>query len=201
MVELCHTFYGNSKEVYEVISVTQMSTVHPLLPGQLPERIYLVGMMGVGKSTLGKQLANALGYSFQDTDTQLTYIEGRSIEHIFEMEGEAYFREAEQHILHQTASQHQTVIATGGGMPCFFDNMDWINNHGKSIYLDANPAFIISRVGHNTDKRPLLKGKDTGELLPFITQMLAEREPYYRMAHLRLRLPVKSFVHSVLSML
>lgn len=178
-----------------------MSITHPSLPAILPERIYLVGMMGVGKSTLGKQLANALGYSFLDTDKQITFIEGRSIQQIFDEEGESYFREAEQHILHQTSTEVNTVIATGGGTPCFFNNMEWINNHGKSLYLEANAAFIISRVGHNTDKRPLLKGKETSELEPFITQILAEREPYYNRAHLRLRLPVKTFVQSVISIL
>lgn len=178
-----------------------MSTVHPSLPAILPERIYLVGMMGVGKSTLGKQLANALGYSFLDTDKQIAFIEGRSIQQIFDAEGESYFREAEQHILHQTATEVNTVVATGGGTPCFFNNMEWINLHGKSLYLEANTAFIISRVGHNTHKRPLLKGKQTSELEPFISQILAEREPYYTRAHLRLRLPVKTFVQSVLSML
>ncbi len=178
-----------------------MSIPHTSLPVGLPERIYLIGMMGVGKSTLGKQLANALGYSFLDTDTQIAFIEGRSIQRIFDMEGESYFREAEQHILHQTATDVNSVIATGGGTPCFFDNMEWINTHGKSVYLEANAAFIISRVGQNTDKRPLLKGKETGELEPFIDQMLAEREPYYSCAHLRVRLPVKSFVQSVISML
>ncbi|MES2778518.1 MAG: shikimate kinase [Bacteroidota bacterium] len=171
------------------------------LPPNLPERIYLIGMMGVGKSTLGKQLANALGYSFIDTDKQIAFIEGRSIQQIFDEEGESYFREAEHHILHQTAIEENTVIATGGGTPCFFDNIEWINRHGKSIYLEANPAFIISRVGHNTDKRPLLKGKQNSELEPFIIQILAEREPYYSKAHLRLRLPVKSFPLSILSML
>jgi shikimate kinase len=179
----------------------QMIAVQPTLRANLPHRIYLVGMMGVGKSTLGKQLANALGYSFLDTDTQIAFIEGRSIQQIFEEEGESYFREAEQHILHQTATERNTVIATGGGTPCFFDNMEWINGHGKSLYLEATTAFIVSRVGHNTDKRPLLKGKEASELEPFITQILKEREPYYEKAHLRLRLPVKTFVQAVLSML
>jgi shikimate kinase len=167
----------------------------------LPNRIYLVGMMGVGKSTLGKQLANALGYSFVDLDKQISFLEGRSIQQIFDQEGESYFREAEHHILHQTATLHQTVIATGGGTPCFFNNMEWMNKHGKSVYLEANTAFILSRVSHNTDKRPLLKGKQTGELETYITHVLAQREPFYSKAHHRVRLPVKSFPNAVKSML
>lgn len=166
-----------------------------------PNRVYLIGMMGVGKSTLGKQLANALGYSFLDLDKQIVFLEGRSIQHIFEQEGEDYFREAEQHMLHQTVNSNQTVIATGGGTPCFFDNMEWINKQGTSLYLEANTAFIVSRIRHNKDKRPLLKGKEEGELETFITHILAEREPFYSRAHLRIRLPVKSFSASVISML
>ena len=171
------------------------------LPHTLPERIYLVGMMGVGKSTLGKQLANAIGYAFLDTDKQIAFTEERTIQHLFDVEGEPYFREAEQHVLHQTATVSKTVIATGGGTPCFFDNMDWMNAHGTSIYLEANVAFIVSRVGQNTDKRPLLKGKSKEELEPFITQILANRTPYYSRAHLLVQLPVKSFVQAVLSRL
>jgi shikimate kinase len=158
-------------------------------------------MMGVGKSTLGKQLANALGYSFVDLDKQIVFLEGRSIQHIFEQEGEEYFREAEQHMLHQTITNNQTVIATGGGTPCFFDNMEWINKQGTSLYLEANAAFIVSRIKHNTYKRPLLKGKEEGELEAFITEILTRREPFYSRAHLHIKLPVKSFSSSVISML
>jgi shikimate kinase len=164
-------------------------------------RIYLIGMMGVGKSTQGKQLAKQLHYSFLDLDKAIEQAEGKSVASIFEQNGETYFREAEQKVLHTTASRDHIVIATGGGTPCFYDNMAWMNNAGLTIYLKANAAFVMSRVGRFPDKRPLLAGKSQEELEIFISTLIETRTPYYSVAMRQVDLPVKSLLSIVKSML
>jgi shikimate kinase len=167
----------------------------------LPSRIYLIGMMGVGKTTLGRQLAKLLNYTFLDLDRDIEEYENLTIQQIFEQRGEAYFRKAEHEALQRTASHSRIIIATGGGTPCFFENMKWINEHGKSIYLRANSAFILSRIGPNRGKRPLLRGLNDEELREFIEKTLALREPYYGEATHVANLPVKSLPEAVKSML
>jgi shikimate kinase len=167
----------------------------------LPLRIYLIGMMGVGKTTLGRQLANQFNYSFLDLDKDIEEYEGRTVQQIFDESGESYFREAEHKALERTIDKTHIIIATGGGTPCFFDHMKWINEHGASIYLKANAAFIASRVTKNKDKRPLLRGLNIDELEPFIEKILVLREPYYMLATHHLSLPVKSAADSIKSML
>lgn len=165
-------------------------TIDPL--SGLPSRIYLTGMMGAGKTTLGRQFANQLGYGFIDLDRDIEAYEGRSVQQIFDVYGESYFRDAERKALERTLDHTQVIIATGGGTPCFFDNMEWINRHGVSIYFQATAAFILSRVSRNKGKRPLLKGLNNEELKAFIAKMLAQREPYYMQANHVIGLPVKS---------
>lgn len=164
-------------------------------------RIYLVGMMGVGKTTLGKQLAKQLHYSFFDLDKAIELAEGKSIAQLFEQYGESYFREAEQKALHATEGKDHIVIATGGGTPCYYNNMEWMNEHGITIYLKAEASFIISRVGQFPDKRPLLKGKSPGELKIFIEELLETRTPYYNAAAKQILLPVKTVQDAVKSIL
>jgi shikimate kinase len=163
-------------------------------------RIYLLGMMGVGKTTLGKQLARQLHYSFLDLDKAIELTEGKSVAAIFEQYGESYFREAEQKALHATAQRDHIVIATGGGTPCYYNNIEWMNQHGMTIYLRANAAFVLSRVGAFPDKRPLLKGKSQAEMEIFIEQLIETRTPYYEAALKRIDLPVKSLLDTVKSM-
>lgn len=164
-------------------------------------RIYLVGMMGVGKTTLGKQLARQLHYTFFDLDKTIEQAEGKTVAAIFEQNGEAYFREAEQRILHTTAFKDHVVIATGGGTPCYYDNMEWMNGQGITVYLKADAAFILSRIGPFPDKRPLLKGKSPEELKIFIEKLIESRTPYYGAAVKQIVLPVKSLRDAVKSMI
>jgi shikimate kinase len=171
------------------------------IPVALPSRIYLMGMMGVGKTTFGKQFAHQLGYAFMDLDRDIEDYEGRSIQQIFDLHGEAGFRLAERKALERTADHANIIIATGGGAPCFFDNIKWINEHGVSIYFRANAAFILSRIGPGKAKRPLLKGLNGPELEDFIAKMVALREPYYMQATHILTLPVKSLSGAVKSIL
>lgn len=165
----------------------------------LPSRMYLTGMMGVGKTTFGKQFANHIGYSFLDLDRDIENFEDRTIQQLFDLYGEAGFRQAERKALERTADVQKVVITTGGGTPCFFDNIKWINEHGISIYLRANAAFILSRIGPGKAKRPLLKDLDEAGLEEFMEKTLALREPYYMQSTYVITLPVKSLLMAVKS--
>lgn len=145
--------------------------------------IFLVGFMGCGKSTLGKKVAQKTGYSFIDLDELIVKKTGMSISNYFETFGESSFRELERKVLHNFQNTSNAIIATGGGTPCYFDNMDWMNEHGKTIYLKMSPKALLSRLSQKeVETRPLLKGKSTAELLEFITTKLEERTPFYSRA-------------------
>lgn len=140
--------------------------------------------MGSGKSTFGRKLARELHLPFIDLDQEIVSVEKQTIAGIISEQGEAYFREIESAILKQL-NQRPAVIATGGGTPCFFDNMDWMLRHGITIYLRATPAFLHSRLLQtNREERPLLKGLSSEELMQYIEMKLMEREPNYARAHL-----------------
>jgi len=155
-------------------------------------RIFLVGMTGVGKSTLGKKLASHLHYSFIDLDNEIVKLENATIESIFKTKGEAYFRQIEQTTLLQSSKLNQIVIATGGGTPCYGNNIEWMNANGKTIYLKATPSFIVSRLPDDYQQRPLLKDITRGDLLPFIEKLLESREYYYDKANSIVQMPIKS---------
>jgi len=143
--------------------------------------IYLVGMMGAGKSTFGKQLAAYLNYEFVDLDDAIVAHEGKSIEQIFAESGENSFRLAEQNALHrETNAGENKVIATGGGAPCFFDNMDYMNSNGCTIFLNIAPKEIAKRLSKsNNAHRPLLLNKSAEEIEIFISDKLKERIMFY----------------------
>ena len=108
--------------------------------------IYLIGFMGSGKSHVGKKLAAALYAPHMDLDSLIESSTGMSIKEIFAKHSEAYFRLLERRALHNTAFGPKRIVATGGGAPCFYDNMDWINRHGLAIYLDATPQVLAERL-------------------------------------------------------
>ncbi len=142
-------------------------------------RIYLLGFMGSGKSSLGKRLAKKLDCLFVDLDDEVKRLAGRPIDEIFMMFGEDYFRQLEQQALHKTLLLNRAVIATGGGTPCFFDNMAFINNHGTSVYLRMSPGSLASRLTNAQKKRPLIQNLSQANLPAFIESKLKEREVYY----------------------
>ena len=146
-------------------------------------RIFLIGYMGSGKTTVGQLLATKLGYSFIDIDRYIEEKLFKSIHQIFVDLGEQKFRLLEQQSLHEIADFDQVIISTGGGTPCFFDNMKFINDNGISIYLKLSPEALAERLeeSHN-NKRPLLKGKKGEELRMFIREGLTIREPFYSQA-------------------
>ncbi len=142
-------------------------------------RIILIGYMGAGKTTVGKELAKALGLSFYDLDW---YIESRmrkTVKQIFDEGGEEAFRNVERNMLHEVAEFENVVISCGGGTPCFFDNMDYMNRQGDTIYLQANPEVLVQHLKMGKGVRPLLQNKTGDELVQYIKTHLEEREPYY----------------------
>lgn len=136
--------------------------------------------MGSGKSTLGKKLANKLAKPFFDLDEEIEKQEGKTITAIFEQHSEVYFRKLEKELLNKiTTENNDFVMALGGGTPCFYDNMDFINKNGQSIYLKYNSGVLLSRLSDAKSERPLIKDKTENQLTNFIDEKLAQREKYY----------------------
>ena len=145
-------------------------------------RIILIGYMGAGKTTIGKALSKELGVIFYDLDW---YIESRmrkTVSQIFAERGEEGFRKIEHNMLHEVAEFEDVIISCGGGTPCFFDNMDYMNQQGQVVYLKAEPEVLYKHLQMAKVERPLLKGKSKEELLTFIKEQLEKREPFYTKA-------------------
>ncbi len=146
-------------------------------------KIFLVGFMGCGKSTKAKQLANLLACPVIDIDAVIVEQQQMSIADYFASNGEAAFRQLENEMLKSFEYPDTCVVATGGGLPCYFDNMEWMNQNGITVYLEMTPPQLVSRL-HNRDKRPLLKGMDDEQLLAFIIGKLEERNVFYHQSKL-----------------
>ena len=145
-------------------------------------RIILIGYMGSGKTTVGKALSKETGMMFYDLDW---YIESRmrkSVSQIFAERGEEGFRKIEYNMLHEVAEFEDVIISCGGGTPCFFDNMDYLNQQGDVVYLKATPETLYKHLLMAKIERPLLKGKSSEELIAYITEHLKERSPFYEKA-------------------
>lgn len=145
-------------------------------------RIILVGYMGAGKTTLGRALGKALDMPFYDLDWYISSRRHRNVENLFTEIGEEAFRRIEYNMLHEVAEFENVVISCGGGTPCFFDNMDYMNQQGETIYLHASVDVLINHLKMARVPRPLLVGKHDEELRQYIEQHLQEREPTYRKA-------------------
>lgn len=145
-------------------------------------QIYLIGFMGSGKSYTGRRLAQLLNRRFIDLDDWIEQKAGLSIREIFEQQGEAHFREAEAEAIRQMAGQPAAVVATGGGTPCFHQNMDWMNTHGLTVYLDTSQEVLFQRLKDGRDHRPLLRAMPDDGLRAYISHKLLERNPYYQQA-------------------
>ena len=144
--------------------------------------IILVGYMCVGKTTVGRALAKELGLKFYDLDW---YIEERfhtKVSTIFAEQGEAHFRDLEKRMLHEVAEFEDVVLSCGGGTPCFFDNMDYMNQLGETFYLKASPETLHAHLKMGKGVRPLLLNKTPEEVDRFIHEQLKLREPYYEKA-------------------
>ena len=147
--------------------------------------VFLLGFMGCGKSTLGRQLALALNFSFIDLDYRIEEKLGKSINQLFEDYGEMGFRQIEREVLSEIcATEKNAVVALGGGTPCYFDNMQQVNHSGWSVYLKTSPQGLFNRLKLQKDHRPLLRNKNDHELLEFIEEKLEQREKFYDEARL-----------------
>ncbi len=152
-------------------------------------RIYLIGYMGCGKSTLGRRLSQDKGLQFVDMDHYIEERNCKTVPQIFAEEGEEGFRQKERKALEELSEFTDIVIATGGGAPCFFDNMELMNQTGKTIYLNIEPTILADRLLKSKTERPLIKGKSREELIAFIDETLQNRNEFYIKAHYQILQP------------
>ena len=150
-------------------------------------KIFLIGFMGSGKSTIGRRLAEMLGFDFIDTDRFIEMQYGSTIAQIFMQQGEPAFRKMEHDVLQKIQQYDFAVISTGGGMPCYGDHMDLMLASGKVVYLKTLPQTLTRRLLRSHIERPLIKGKTEQELQQYIVEKLTEREPFYHRAHVAIQ--------------
>ena len=147
--------------------------------GTGPSRIILLGYMGAGKTTVGKALSKDLDMPFYDLDWYIENRMHRTVKQIFDERGEDGFRKIEHNMLHEVAEFENVIISCGGGTPCFFDNMDYMNQQGETIYLKATPEVLYGHLKMGRTVRPLLLNKTPDEVKAFVRHQLSEREKFY----------------------
>lgn len=145
-------------------------------------RIILLGYMGAGKTTVGHALAKDLGVPFYDLDWYIETRMHKTVKQIFDERGEEGFRLIEHNMLHEVAEFENVVMSCGGGTPCFYDNIDYMNRQGDTVYLKATPEVLYGHLQMGRTVRPLLLGKTPDEVRAFITEQLSVREKYYSKA-------------------
>jgi len=150
-----------------------------------PERVFLIGMPAAGKSLVGKRLAQRIGYYFIDLDRLIEQQSGEKIDAIFKKKGEDYFRLVEQKALHSMDSLREVVIATGGGTPCFHNNMQWMKTNGFCIFINPSLDTILHRLDNEkSNHRPLLQKNIGTDLRSTLERLYRERKPIYSEAQL-----------------
>jgi shikimate kinase len=145
-------------------------------------RIYITGFMGSGKSTVGRQLASLLKYQFIDLDICIEKEVGLKVLDIFSKHGEVFFRNAENSALLKTFHLDNIVVSTGGGTPCFLNNMQLINKNGVSIYLKLSVDALVSRLSQSSRKRPLIADLSEDEIWRYVHELLIKRQDSYKQA-------------------
>ena len=155
-------------------------------------RIFLIGYMGAGKTTLGKPLAQQMQLSFIDLDHFIENRYRQTVGQLFASKGEAYFREIEHNMLCEVSQFENCVISTGGGAPCFHNNMELMNQHGIVVYLTASVKELAARVAASKTVRPILQGKSEEALRQFIDENLTARAPFYNQAQIHFRAEMMS---------
>lgn len=145
-------------------------------------RIFLIGYMGSGKSKTAESLSKLLNYPVLEMDSEIEKQEGMTVSKIFQTQGQEWFREKEKQVLHSIVSFENIIVSTGGGTPCYFDNMDWMNEHGLTVYLEANAGLLFHRLASNKKGRPLIEDLSDVDLMEQITGHLIHRIPFYKKA-------------------
>jgi len=143
--------------------------------------------MGAGKTTAARRLAQRLGWDVADTDAMFEEKYKISVCDFFNKYDEGLYRKLESEVLKSTESMENVVVATGGGTACYFDNMDWMNRQGMTVFLRISPQAAVDRVVHSRHKRPLVEGKTEAELTAFVERHYASRLPYYEQARLTVK--------------
>ena len=145
-------------------------------------RIFLIGFMGSGKTTIGRKLARKAGLRFIDMDAEIEKKYDQKIGQIFEEKGEKVFRQYERDLLQEFKVTDDIVVSTGGGVPCYHGNMEFMNNNGITVYLQLDPPSLVKRLEEAKTDRPLIKDKSHQELIDYVANKLNERENYYMQA-------------------
>lgn len=145
-------------------------------------RIFLIGYMGAGKTTLGKAFAREMGLNFIDLDWYIEERYHKTVQQLFSERGEEGFRELERKMLHEVAEFEDVIVSAGGGTPCFFDNMEYMNTCGDTVFLDVASEVLFHRLKVARQQRPLLANKSDEELMNFICEALQKRHPFYSKA-------------------
>jgi shikimate kinase len=143
--------------------------------------------MGAGKTTAARRLANRLGWEVADTDALFEEKYKVSVCDFFQKYDEPLYRKLESEVLKETKNLKNTVISTGGGTACYFDNMDWMNQHGLTIFLRISEKAVIDRLLHAKRKRPLAIGKSEAELTEFVSKHYTSRLPFYEKAKITVK--------------
>lgn len=147
--------------------------------------VFLVGMPGVGKTTIGRKLSASMELPFLDLDEFIEEQHGKSVKIIFAESGQDFFREMEAAALRQVGALNKgVVLATGGGTACFHDNMDFMNEAGTTVFLNAAPEIIADRLSHGKEQRPLIAGKSLEEIKKFVSETLQVRKQFYEKAQI-----------------
>lgn len=148
-------------------------------------KIFLIGFMGSGKSYLGKKLSEKLMLPFFDLDAEVESNEGKTINELFDEKGEEYFRLREKDYLHLITESHESfIMATGGGTPCYYNNIDYMNLAGTTVWINSTLDVLFDRLLKEKLKRPLLKGLDEAQLKGFIQKKFSDRKIYYEQARI-----------------
>ena len=160
----------------------------------LSMQIFLIGFMGSGKTQTGKQLSDLIGKPFVDLDAYIEKKGGQSIATLFKYGGADHFRKLEKKALQEVITDFPDhIIATGGGTPIYFDNLETMKANGMVIFLDALPEIIFQRIKDSGEQRPLLKTMKGEELKQYISKLLTERMEYYLQAHLAVEVLEEDF--------
>ena len=148
-------------------------------------KIFLIGFMGCGKTHWGKEISMKLKIPFFDLDAKIEESEGKKIQEIFDEKGEEYFRHLEKEVLYLLTESHETfVMATGGGTPCFFNNVDYLKKHGTVIWINCSVDCLYKRLVLEKDRRPLISKIPTEQLRSYIVKKFSNRKIFYQQANI-----------------